>query len=55
MWESRPGSALFGVPAMVAVFAFLAFAGQNILVAFAGAVIVLLVIGFAMAVAKKSG
>jgi hypothetical protein len=57
MPELRPGSGFFGVPAMIAVFAFIAFAirGGNILVALAVVVVVYLVIGLAMTMAKKSG
>ena len=55
MWESRPGSGLLGVPAMIAAFAFIAFVGENILVAVVGVVVVFVVIGIAMSVAKKFG
>jgi hypothetical protein len=55
MPEFRRGSGWFGVPAMIALFAFLAFAGENIVVGLVAVVVVFLVIGVAMAVAKKSG
>jgi hypothetical protein len=44
--EQRKWSGLFGVPAMIAVFAFLAFSGEHALVAVLAIPIVLLVIGF---------
>jgi hypothetical protein len=44
-----------GVPGMIAALAFVAFAGENLLVAVAGVIVVYLVIGFAMTIAKKYG
>jgi hypothetical protein len=55
MRESRPGLGCIGVPGMIAALAFLAFAGENLLVAAVGVVVVYLVIGFAMTIAKKYG
>ena len=55
MRESHPGLGCIGVPGMIAVLAFLAFWRENIIVAVVGVVVVYLVIGFAMTVAKKFG
>jgi cytochrome c oxidase assembly factor CtaG len=53
MQEIRPWSGCIGVPGMIAVLAFLAFWRENLLIALAAVVIVYLVIGFAMTLAKK--
>jgi hypothetical protein len=55
--EIRKGSGCLGVPAMIAVFAFLAFAirGEHPLVALLAIPIVLLVIGFVVWLGKRRG
>jgi hypothetical protein len=55
MRDSRAGLGCIGVPGMIAVLAFLAFARENVLVALVGVIVVYLVIGFAMTIAKKYG
>jgi predicted membrane channel-forming protein YqfA (hemolysin III family) len=43
--EIRPGSGWFGVPVMIALFAFLAFRGEHLLIALVALPVVFLVIG----------
>jgi hypothetical protein len=57
--EERPGSAWFGLPAMLVVFAVIAALKAvggigGLLLAIVAGVLVLLIVGFAMTVAKRS-
>lgn len=54
MEDERKGSAWFGLPAMVGVLAFIAFArAANVLVAIVGTVILFLIIGAVVTTARR--
>ena len=55
MRESPGWLGCIGVPGMIGALAFFAFAGENLVIAAIGVVVVYLVIGFAMTIAKKYG
>ncbi len=51
--EIRPGSGWLGVPVMIAVFAFLAFGVEHIVIALIAVPVVLLAIGFVVWFGKR--